>query len=61
MIGQADYEADRVRMEHLEAKCEKQKMCMIHDKRCVECDGVDISGENCKYFIRGVNENGSSN
>jgi hypothetical protein len=35
--------------EWLEARYEKQMICLVHSKRCCECNGIDISGETCKF------------
>lgn len=36
-----------------EARYEKQCICIMHGKRCAECDGVDVNGSECRYFEGG--------
>jgi hypothetical protein len=48
-----DYENDLERMTKLEARYEKQLLCLAHNKRCIDCDGNDEYGNTCKYKLRG--------
>lgn len=51
-MTQEEYKADVSREEWLEARRQKQELCIMHKKRCAECDGKDEYGDNCKYFRR---------
>lgn len=48
--NQETYKANAAHEEVLEARFQKQMMCMARGKRCATCDGNDIYGDKCKWY-----------